>query len=218
MKLKNKIDNVAVSVVIGNGESRKSIDFAFKKSIPFFGCNAIHRDLFVDVLVCVDHRMILESVEAVAANRTLIYVRPEWYHTFRKLKKFSNIRELPELPFALVHRADQPRNWGSGSYALLIAASISDTVYIIGFDLYSCSARINNVYKSTANYASASAPAIDPGYWIYQSNKIFVKYQLTSFVLVVDDNWQIPTEWKLPNVSMVSVSQFNNDSLRISDI
>ena len=49
-------------LVIGNGESRKSLDISTLK-LPTVGCNAIFRDMKVDHLVCVDRRMIREALD-----------------------------------------------------------------------------------------------------------------------------------------------------------
>ena len=50
------------AVVIGNGESRGSLDLAnLKNTVTLIGCNAIHRDIVVDHLVCCDQRMVKEA-------------------------------------------------------------------------------------------------------------------------------------------------------------
>ena len=48
-------------LVIGNGESRENIDLN-KINTTKVGCNAIMRDFFVDHLICVDRRMVEESI------------------------------------------------------------------------------------------------------------------------------------------------------------
>ena len=58
------------AVVIGNGESRASLDLPnLKKIVTLIGCNAIHRDLRVDHLVCCDHRMVQEVVSRKKSSK-----------------------------------------------------------------------------------------------------------------------------------------------------
>jgi hypothetical protein len=50
------------ALVIGNGESRRHVDVSTYTQHILIGCNAIHRDLAVDHLVCCDQRMVKEAV------------------------------------------------------------------------------------------------------------------------------------------------------------
>ena len=160
-------------VVIGNGESRSSIDLAnLKDTVTLIGCNAIHRDLAVDHLVCCDQRMVKEAV----ANKTIshIYTRPRYFRDFHKILQKDAVNNLPDLPYQGTLKADQPEHWGSGPYATLLAAHLKfKSVYIIGFDLHGKNHLVNNVYKNTNNYLPENKPAVDPAYWIYQGRKVF---------------------------------------------
>ena len=52
------------ALVIGNGESRRGIDLEiYRTTHTLIGCNAIHRDLVVDHLICCDRRMGAEATE-----------------------------------------------------------------------------------------------------------------------------------------------------------
>ena len=53
--------------VLGNGESRKSIDVNTLPG-PTIGCNAICRDFFVDHLICVDRRMVDQAYNNYSQN------------------------------------------------------------------------------------------------------------------------------------------------------
>ena len=76
------------SLVVGNGESRNLIDLnAFSKDHILIGCNALHRDLIVDHLVCCDRRMVEEAVESPNTSQTKIYAREDWFKYYRKIKK-----------------------------------------------------------------------------------------------------------------------------------
>jgi hypothetical protein len=205
-------------IVIGNGESRRHINLQRLTSrVPLVGCNAVHRDAIVDHLVCCDQRMIREALKNVNNCQTLIYVRPEWYFTYRKLMKNKNIRSVPDLPYKGFSRQDEPRNWGSGVYALIVAALLEPkNIYVLGFDLYGIRNKVNNIYKDTEHYAVSTKHAIDPSYWIYQGKKVFTNFPNKNFIVVNKDNWKMPSEWDQLNVSFITLENFQerfNDHL-----
>ena len=197
-------------LVIGNGESRKGIDLQkYIGKITTVGCNAVHRETIVDHLICCDQRMVREALSDVNIRGSLVYVREEWYHTFKKLMKHKNVRNLPDIPYIGTGRADAPRNWGSGTYAHLLASTLNfQRIYMLGFDLYGKGALVNNVYKDTPNYSSRHSHAIDPAYWIYQSGKIFQCFPQKEFIIVNYPSWKIPESWNFPNVNFLDLSIF----------
>jgi hypothetical protein len=199
-------------LVLGNGESRSNIDFKkYQGKIPLVGCNAIHRDLTVDHLICCDHRMIIESLKNPETKKSLIYVREEWYHTYRKLLKNKNIRQLPAIPNPSNNRADCSENWGSGTYAHLIASMLTaENIFLFGFDLYGNRNLVNNAYKGTDNYGKINSRAVDPSYWIYQSAKIFQQFKNKKYYIVNFNHWIMPDSWKLPNIEFYSFENFND--------
>ena len=99
-------------LAIGNGESRASIDID-KINGPKVGCNALWRDYHTDYLVCVDRRMVDESIRGkVNLNDTLIYTREDWYDRYQKLPK---VRKLPPLPYNGEQRWDElETEWEEG--------------------------------------------------------------------------------------------------------
>ena len=126
-------------LVIGNGESRIDLDLNSYKNTKV-GCNAIHRDHYVHHLVCCDRRMVLEAQEKL--NYGKIYTRPDWKD------QFKSCGLVPPLPYKGETRPDNPWHWGSGPYALLLGAYLSEnTVHIIGFDIGSETDKVNNIYK-----------------------------------------------------------------------
>lgn len=195
------------AVVIGNGESRRDIDLEqYKQTHTLIGCNAIHRDTIVDHLVCCDRRMAAEATENPLTKNTLIYVRSSWFHYFRKIQKNKNIRTVPELPYTSELKKDHPDHWGSGGYAILLAASLGfNEVELIGFDLYSFNQSVNNIYKGTENYARKDNQPVDPSYWIYQISKIFFYYPNTKFIIKNKSFWTMPQEWQKNNVNFVAL-------------
>ena len=191
-------------LVIGNGESRNNIDID-NLTGPKIGCNAIFRDYTVNHLVCVDRRMMNEALSASANETSLLYTRKDWYNNYKNFHK--RIRTVPDLPYVGSERWDDPFNWGSGPYAILLGAKLSnDTVTLLGFDLFSKTNTVNNIYKGTNNYDAESKKAVDPRYWIHQIGKIFECYTKTNFVIYSEDNWQLPKVWNKPNVTVDNIS------------
>lgn len=193
--------------VIGNGESRNILNVASLQG-TIVGCNAIIRECAVDYLVCVDRQMIAEVVQSNANLNSLVYTRSEWYE---KYKNFLHIRQLPDVPYTRSIRADEPFQWGSGSYAVLLGALKTDdnTVSIIGFDLYSKTEKINNIYKNTKGYDSSNKKAVDPRYWVRQIGMIFRCFPDIQFTIYQEHDWKIPQFWIRPNVILDNISNIS---------
>lgn len=191
-------------LIIGNGESRKTIDVN-NYECEKIGCNAIHRDYRVDHLICADMRMVNEALGNSFYKKSYIYTRKDW---FVKYRLEPNIRMLPELPYKGTQRWDDPFHWGSGPYAVLLGAMLTktDTVKLLGFDLYGIDNKINNVYKDTENYKKSDSRAVDPRYWIYQMSKVFEYFPNIQFKIYNTDDWQLPDEWKKFNVEVDRIS------------
>lgn len=190
-------------LVIGNGESRKNLDLnIFKNHFTIVGCNALHRDMEVDHLICCDRRMVEEASAGINTANTKIYVRPDWFRYYRKIQKDKRINQVPDLIYEGNLKQDNPVHWGSGPYAVLVAAGLdSSEVRMIGFDLYPVNEKLNNVYKDTKNYGKKDANPIDYNFWIYQIGKVFQHHPNKNFIIMNDHNWKMPNLWKHPNVS-----------------
>lgn len=188
-------------LVIGNGESRASVDLK-KISETKIGCNAILRDTRVDHLVCVDKRMLVEAVNSSYHKDTKVYTRKDWWSQYRLEK---NIRCVPDLPYASYERRDQPWHWGAGPYAVLIACKHSNDIKLVGFDLYSNNGKVNNIYKDTNNYSMSHKSAVDPSYWIHQIGVLISLYTDKQFT-IYQDSWQLPKAWNKPNVMVDKIS------------
>lgn len=203
-----KLDNVSSVFVIGNGESRNNLNLnSLKINNILVGCNALHRDIIVDHLVCCDRRMVEEAVANPTTKSTTIYVRQDWFKYYRKIQKNKNIQLVPPLPYQGEHKIDRPEHWGSGGYAVLVAANLSKEVSLIGFDLYSKNNKVNNVYKNTKNYSKDDAQAVDYSFWIYQTAKIFQYYPNVKFTVFNKLDWQPPKEWQQDNVSFRNIDE-----------
>jgi len=190
-------------LVLGNGESRLGINLNRINDIKV-GCNAIYRDYCIDHLVCVDRRMMNEIILNCVYKKSKIYTRQDWYKDYQN---YSNVKTVPLLPYKGNKRWDEPFQWGSGPYAVLIAANFSKgKVNLLGFDLHSKSKNVNNVYKDTRNYDPASKRAVDPRYWIHQIGSIFKNFPKINFVIYQEEDWIMPEQWKYFNVSVDKIS------------
>jgi hypothetical protein len=189
--------------VFGNGESRTSVDIDNLYGIKI-GCNAIYRDYAMDHLVCVDRRMVNEVIDNGANDYALVYTREDWLGNYNQFKR---IRAVPKLPYNGIERWDESFQWGSGPYAVLLAAKLckDPTVRLIGFDLYSPTQNVNNVYKGTSNYDDANKRAVDPRYWIHQIGMVFKCFPKINFV-IYNDNFALPKAWNQPNVTVDKIS------------
>jgi hypothetical protein len=188
--------------VFGNGESRTSINIDKLNGIKI-GCNAIYRDYTMDHLVCVDKPILKEAINSQYNLNSKIYTRKNHFSNYQVTK---NIRIVPDLPYLGTQRPDDPVHWGSGSYAVLLAAKLATSeVYLLGFDLYSTDNKVNNIYKDTANYALAYKSAVDPRYWIYQIGMVFKCFPNVNFV-VRNNNFELPKSWNYTNVTVDKIS------------
>ena len=190
-------------VAVGNGESRINLDLStIINSYTLVGCNALCRDYHVEHLVCVDRRMVREGIYNYAEN---IYTRLDWAHEFEN----NNVQPVPDLPYKGELREDEPFQWGSGPYAVLIAAHLAESeVYMIGFDLYSKDKKVNNVYKGTSNYVKSESHDVDPRYWIHQIGKVIEHFPHITFTVFVEDDWQAPKEWCHLNLKQTNIKDF----------
>jgi len=194
------------ALVIGNGESRRQFDISTYPDHVLIGCNAIHRDLNVNHLICCDRRMAEEAVNNPDTKDTEIYVRDHWHHYFRKIRQYKNINLLPEVPTRGELKKDQAEHWGSGGYAVLLSAVLGhEEVAMIGFDLYPIDHAVNNIYKGTVNYARTGSQAVDPSYWIYQIAAVFIYHPNTTFVIYNRSDWNMPPEWQKNNVKFIAL-------------
>lgn len=194
--------------VIGNGESRRNVNLQLLKTdCTLIGCNAIHRDIVVDHLICVDRRTAEEANNNPSNKNTLIYVREDWFKYYWKIKKNKNTRQVPTIPFTGPSKKDQPEHWGSGGYAILLAAQLGfDDIELYGFDLYpTLQGTVNNIYKGTEHYVKANSHAVDYSFWVYQISKIFDYYKNSKFVIRNTPDWKFPDEWKNFNVEFVAL-------------
>ena len=185
-------------LVIGNGESRKGIDLN-KHFDTKIGCNAVHRDYHVDHLICVDRRMVQQAIDANVNETSIVYTRSDWIDSYKNKQK---VKQVPKLPYNGTERWDEPFQWGSGPYAILLAAGLAKEIKLLGFDLFSETKNVNNIYKDTDGYNESTKNAVDPRYWIHQIGMVFKLYKKCNFTIYQKSNWSLPKAWKYTNVSV----------------
>lgn len=177
--------------VVGNGQSRQDVALNQINSW-IIGCNAVHRDHQCNELVAVDQRMVNEILLNEKNLNIPVYTRQDWSKTYTD----SRVRPLPEIPFTGPNKPDKPFHWNSGPYAVLLAALRYPTeVHLLGFDLWSKTGLVNNLYKGTANYATQESKKVSPDFWIYQLKKIFEHFDQIHFIQHQKKDWEIPKQW-----------------------
>lgn len=195
--------------VIGNGESRKGIDFDQIQDIKI-GCNAAYRDIELNYLVSVDRRMVDEALDNNFRNP--IYTRKDWMNSFIRV---SNVMLLPSLPYNGDLKADDPWHWGSGPHACNLAAKMGfKEIHLWGFDLWGNGNLVNNVYKGSKNYDPINKNAVDPRFWIYQLGKCFEYYSNVKWIQHQTNDWSFPKEWNFKNLSIEYYKECYNISSR----
>jgi hypothetical protein len=111
-----------------------------------------------------------------------------------------------QLPYIGEAKKDQAEHWGSGCYAILLAASLGyKQIEVIGFDLYPVDHTVNNIYKNTPNYSKQGSQPVDPSYWIYQTSQVFNYFPDTNFIIKNYSAWRMPAEWQKNNVKFVAL-------------
>ena len=185
-------------LVLGNGTSRAKLDLN-RYTDTKIGCNAIFRDFHVDYLVCCDKKMVKQ---AIGANKKPIYTRQRWIPDFPK----QDVIALPDLPYEGNKREDDPFNWGSGPYAILLATTLSKYIKIVGFDLYGTEkGTTNNLYANTDGYKSSQDEAVDWSFWVYQISKIIEYNDDKTFHIYNTKEWICPENWKFENIKVDTI-------------
>jgi hypothetical protein len=177
--------------VVGNGQSRHGVALNQLNSW-IIGCNAVHRDYQCNELVAVDQRMVNEILLNEQNLNVPVYTRQDWIQSYSDCR----VRSLPDLPFDGPNKADNPFHWNSGPYAVLLASLKSPKeVHLLGFDLWSRTGLVNNLYKGTPNYATQESRKVSPDFWIYQLKKIFEHFDQIKFIQHQTTDWKTPSPW-----------------------
>lgn len=185
---------MSYSIVLGNGNTRKSVPNDLLKDKNTFACNYAYRDFTPANLIVCDRHMLITALSEGAASKSKVWTRPRWYNN---IDPKDNLCPFPELPFAPENKFDAPMNWGSGTYAAYLACLDEPSVLVfVGFDLWGEQGKVNNIYAGLDGYGPSDAAPVDPRGWIYQFQKLFSYYPEKQFVFLNWPSWQEPKEWK----------------------
>ena len=184
-----------VAFVIGNGESRKPIQLDYlREQGVIFGCNALYRDFYPDVLVSLDEKMTQEILDAK-------YPGCHIYKSENKSKLGVFLVDQDGKKITL------NKGWSSGATAAFLAASTVEfeDIYLIGFDLFRTE-KVNNMYKDTLNYASSKNQPISTVQFRMQIGHVMKNSPYKHFIWVNDYHKNIWSEAK--NYSLMTVQEF----------
>lgn len=186
-----------IAFIIGNGESRKPVQLDYlREQGVIYGCNALYRDFYPDILVSLDKEMTEEIKEAKYPG----------YHIYKDLNPNVLIKDKFLIDSNGV-KITRNKGWSSGATAAFIAASQIEfkEIYLIGFDLYSTNV-MNNVYKDTRNYAKSYELPTSTTSFREQIGKVIKNFPFKHFIWVTNYNQRI---WNgSQNYSVMSVSEF----------
>lgn len=174
-----------IGFVIGNGESRKSIDLKKLQSYgKTYGCNAIYRDHSPSYLVAVDQPMIDEIIKFNAHYRSQFYIEERKENN--RYYGYTNVNH---------YESNYPGQMDSGTFAALLATQNHNQIYMIGFDYISNNGKTNNIYKDTNNYRAKDQGHVGKATmesWYYRQMILCLKYPNHSFIRVNGNNFTPP--------------------------
>jgi len=187
---------MTVAFVLGNGQSRVSIDLVQLQQLgPVYGCNGLYRDWEPDCLVATD-RPIAEAIQ---------------HSGYSKKHRFYTRKPLPDLGALTVPRKYHGNS--SGPIACALAAlDDHDRIYMLGFDMGpSPSMRFNNVYAGTEFYKSADAAPTFTGNWIRQLLTIAGDFSKSKFIRVCGPTSAEIKEFKsIENFETIDIKLFRH--------
>lgn len=190
-----------IGFVIGNGESRIGYDLTkLKKHGPVYGCNALYRDFLPDALFAVDERMINEILAKGDIGTEFIY-RQKYKDTTLYLKSSKSNEEYRDKGYAA----------GPTALSVLCTRFKNLTeVFLLGFDIYSNTGKINNVYKDTSCYAPSERTPVYPVNWIEKLARIFVANEhITFYRLYADTLIKVPEWLDIDNIRYITYKELD---------
>lgn len=187
---------MTIAFVLGNGQSRQSLDLQMlKKHGPIYGCNALYRDFEPDCLVATD-RPIAEAIQKSGYSKT---------HRFYTRKPIDGLgaQRVPK------------KYYGNSSGPIACSLACIDghnRIYMLGYDMgATANSRFNNVYAGTEFYKAKDALPTFTGNWIKQLTAIANDFSTVEFIRVrgatTADIYQLQN---LSNFRHISLDEFLN--------
>ena len=183
-----------VAFIIGNGESRKPIKLDFlREQGVIYGCNALYRDFYPDILVSLDVKMTNEIFDSGYKG----------CHIYKDLKTKNQTFLINQNG----EKVTVDKGWSSGSTAAFLAASCVEfkEIYLIGFDFFKTDF-VNNVYKGTPNYVKSNSRPISTVFFREQIKTIMKNSPYKKFIWVNDLYKKIWTD--VSNYDIMKVNKF----------
>ena len=145
-----------------------------------------------------------EQIEKKQINHTGCYV--SWINPNNKTHTYKDL-------------GGKDRGWACGATSGWVALNQNkdlEELYLIGHDLKSNDSFVNNMYKSTPNYADGKNKPIPDVNWISQWNTLMQEYPKVKFIKVNprgirggDKINNMVTEWKSKNVEYINFDELN---------
>ncbi len=185
---------MAIAFVLGNGQSRRTIDpVDLKKHGKVYGCNALYRTFAPDCLVATDLPIAQEIQNSGYSLKNTFYTR----------------RPLTNLGAKVIPK----KYFGNSSGPVAIALAALDghkKIYMLGFDMGpSSSGKFNNMYADTDFYKSSKDTATFTGNWIRQIQIICRDFPQHEFVRVIGDvTAPVPEIHGMPNLKSMPIAAF----------
>ena len=193
----------SIAFVLGNGESRRSIDIdALKEHGKVYACNGVYRTHRPDYLVAVDPKMVHEIAESDYAQHNQVW--SNFNAQYNKNPKILNHVQWfrPSL------------GWSSGPTALRLACEHGHKeIYILGFDYQGHKEgqrfKFNNLFKDTRNYKRGKDDATFYGNWMNQTKRCLQDFKDIKFHRVIPKGWFAPKDltWA-GNIDHPTIEQF----------
>ena len=144
-----------------------------------------------------------EQIEKKQINHTGCFI--SWVNPDDKSHTYSEI--------------DKDRGWSCGPTSALVAIHQNkdlEELYMIGHDLKSFDDHVNNMYKSTQNYADAKNKPIPDVNWVNQWKELMIENPKIKFIKVNPRgikggdpvNNMVP-EWTVKNVDYINFDELN---------
>jgi hypothetical protein len=184
--------------VLGNGRSRLGLDLnSLTSAGKTFGCNALYRDFYPDVLIATDPGITAEIEQSGYPENHEFYTRKSGHPYSKAITK----------------------NFGysSGPIAVTYAAMEGfEKIYLIGFDLVGIKNKHNNVYSGTPNYKNVNSDATYYGNWVNQIFNIAKEYDMQEFIRVSDTDQYWPGLWARHNIKKQTIDEFLSEVNTVS--
>ncbi len=173
--------------IIGNGESRKSINISNIKHYTV-GCNAIYLyEKNINLLCAMD-----KFWQKKICKETTIPL----------LSRFNNTQAQSCLQLfkqgSWMDTSTPYRGYCSGTTALDYIASKAlqtDLIYLIGFDFFNYTDKVNHIYKNELFHPKADRAAQNQNIFLQECLQIFKRHPLLNFVWVnseeIIEDWQV---------------------------